>query len=198
MQATARRLSVVSATSTPRRRLIRDVRPTSKLKMQTCYSCNQPATSREHVPAKSFFPEDQREQLITVDSCQLHNEDTSKDDDYVRNMIVVMAGGASDVAYSLLEGKVKKSFTRSPKLAAASLGSLRVASGDSQPFAKIIEIDRQRFDAVMTKIYRGLAANTGDRMTSTVNVLYRDFVYEDTTKAEDSDPTSQFAEMNIP
>jgi len=43
-----------------------------------CYMCSDPATGVEHVPAKCFFTKGQRENLITVPSCELHNNATSK------------------------------------------------------------------------------------------------------------------------
>ena len=36
------------------------------MSLPTCYACNQLATSREHTPPRSFFPEDRRKNLITV------------------------------------------------------------------------------------------------------------------------------------
>ena len=30
-------------------------------------------TTKEHIPPKAFFPKDQRNQLLTVPSCELHN-----------------------------------------------------------------------------------------------------------------------------
>jgi len=53
--------------------------------MKICYFCGENAQSKEHVPARCFFPENEsyRKQLITVPSCEKHNEDTSVDDEYV-------------------------------------------------------------------------------------------------------------------
>jgi hypothetical protein len=50
-----------------------------------CYfqGCKEEARTKEHVPPKAFFPKDQREQLITVRSCEKHNTDKSRDDLYV-------------------------------------------------------------------------------------------------------------------
>lgn len=50
-----------------------------------CYfqGCARPVTSKEHIPPQSFFPKDQREQLLTVPSCDLHNGEKSSDDAYV-------------------------------------------------------------------------------------------------------------------
>lgn len=50
-----------------------------------CYfqGCPERGTTREHIPAKSFFPIDQRNQLMTVRSCKQHNNEKSSDDMYV-------------------------------------------------------------------------------------------------------------------
>ena len=53
MQATARRLSVVSATSTARRRLIRDVRPTNNTRHEP--TSPTPADVRSWTDSRSFF-----------------------------------------------------------------------------------------------------------------------------------------------
>jgi len=58
---------------------------------ETCYMCDLPATGREHVPPKCFFPKpsdtpngsDLRQNLITVPSCDFHNSAKSKDDEYL-------------------------------------------------------------------------------------------------------------------
>lgn len=50
-----------------------------------CYfqGCIKHANTKEHIPAKSFFPRDQRNQLLTVQSCPDHNTEKSSDDIYV-------------------------------------------------------------------------------------------------------------------
>ena len=164
--------------------------------MQTCYACHSISTSDEHVPAKCFFPESNRDQLITVHSCAEHNEDTSKDDEYVRNMIVTL-GENNPAAFTLLTGKVSRSFDRSPRLKAASFSSLRFVDPPASTDTKIVEIDRSRFDLVFTKVYRGLIANAGGRMFSPVNVLYRDFVFSNGSAAPDVGIFDQFRSMDL-
>jgi hypothetical protein len=41
----------------------------------SCYyqGCSQRGHTKEHIPPGSFFPKDQRNQLLTVTSCELHN-----------------------------------------------------------------------------------------------------------------------------
>src|SRR6266446_10964088 len=56
----------------------------------TCYACDQPKVSREHVPPLCFFPEEKdaagqsvyRRELIRVPSCEFHNTRKSDDDLY--------------------------------------------------------------------------------------------------------------------
>lgn len=53
-----------------------------------CYFCGRPSIGAEHVPPKSFFIKGKRENLITVPSCELHNQDKSKDDEYIRSLLL--------------------------------------------------------------------------------------------------------------
>lgn len=54
-------------------------------KDKKCYfqGCNKKGSTKEHIPPKSFFPEDERNQLLTVKSCEKHNNSKSHDDQYV-------------------------------------------------------------------------------------------------------------------
>jgi hypothetical protein len=81
----------------------------------SCYMCDKEKVSVEHAPPKSFFPSDMQINLITVDSCLEHNEDTSLDDEYVKNLITMLIYG-NDTAYRQFSGKTIKSFNRSPAL----------------------------------------------------------------------------------
>lgn len=63
-------------------------------KNSVCYFCGEPATTTEHVPPQSFFPEDDeargtslRRNLITVPSCNLHNNGKNEIDEKIRNII---------------------------------------------------------------------------------------------------------------
>jgi len=50
-----------------------------------CYfqGCGRSAINKEHIPPKAFFLPDRRVQLLTVPSCEEHNNSKSKDDLYV-------------------------------------------------------------------------------------------------------------------
>lgn len=61
---------------------------------ESCYMCDMPATSREHVPPKCFFPEQKdvghnkyRQDLFSVPSCDQHNTSKSRDDEYLLFLI---------------------------------------------------------------------------------------------------------------
>ncbi len=57
-----------------------------------CYACDEPATTKEHAPPLSFFPEEHAVNLVTVPSCDLHNNAKSMDAEYTRNVISALLG----------------------------------------------------------------------------------------------------------
>jgi len=58
-----------------------------------CYfqGCNQKGVTKEHIPPRSLFPDGEKEQLLTVKSCEKHNNAKSKDDLYVLAQICMNA-----------------------------------------------------------------------------------------------------------
>ena len=59
---------------------------------ETCYACDQSATTMEHASPRSFFPKGHRNKLIRVPSCEFHNNANSKDVEYTRNVISTYLG----------------------------------------------------------------------------------------------------------
>ena len=118
--------------------------------MAKCYMCDNESTSVEHTPPRSFFPTNMRTNLITVPACQAHNEDTSKDDEYVRN-IITMSIENNQTSIEHFFDKSFRSFQRSPGLAANVRNSLKDASFYKLD-AKSFQIDRPRFDRTIRKI----------------------------------------------
>src|SRR6185503_5255413 len=102
-----------------RRRSKKKVNPDAK-----CYMCDKPAVTREHAPPLAFFPSDLRVNLITVPSCKFHNNDNSRDVEYVRNIIVTDIN-SNEVARELFSKKVLPSFKRSPKLTSKTFAKVR-------------------------------------------------------------------------
>ena len=102
-----------------------------------------------------FFPDNKRETLTTVFFCSAHNENTSKDDEYVRK-IVTMSIGNNQVALNHFLKKCIKSFDRSPKLKYATTDTKKIVyyddtlQGIQSTYA--FSQNRERIDLVMCKI----------------------------------------------
>lgn len=125
---------------------------------KNCYLCGGAKYSVEHVPAKCFFPQNPnyRKNLITVPSCKVHNEATSKDDEYVRN-IICMSIGNNEIAFNQFFNKVKGSFENSLKLREQTFQTtkqvfVRESQNGSVQQTYMFKIDRERFDKVIKKI----------------------------------------------
>lgn len=120
---------------------------------KSCYFCGRPATSREHVPARGFFPPDMRKDLITVPSCELHNHAKSNDDEYVRTLISL--AGSNQATHDIIDGKVARSIKRNSKL-------IRTILEHSVPvtvrgeYTRAMPYDVQRVEQLIDAIARGL------------------------------------------
>lgn len=90
---------------------------------QTCYMCERPATSDEHVPPKCLFPEEKdlpkgvslRKDLIKVPSCDIHNTKRSKDDEYLL-YVLSMNIANNAVAFRQFSTKILRAVDRRPGL----------------------------------------------------------------------------------
>jgi hypothetical protein len=118
----------------------------------TCYACDQPATTKEHAPPKSFFPEGRRRNLITVPSCAIHNCDNAPDVEYVRNAIASLAG--LNETGELLIDTAKRSFDHSPALFERTFRSFVVRSPEEQ--VGTYKFDLKRVDTVMEAVVQAL------------------------------------------
>lgn len=112
--------------------------------------CEAPATSTEHVPPFSFFPTGHRDGLWTVPSCSVHNEDNSRDVEYVRS-IIAMDAGTNELAREIVGGKVKRSWERSPRLRSQTLrNSLPALLNGKRTI--VVEADLSRFNRSISSI----------------------------------------------
>jgi hypothetical protein len=121
---------------------------------QRCYDCNDRATTVEHVPPKSFFPEGHRLNLITVPACKMHNNELSPDVEYVRN-ILTLTLGTNELGLELFKDKVLRSFDKSPALKARTLKGMLDVQVGSQSMG-MLTLDLKRFDRLMQGIVRAL------------------------------------------
>lgn len=119
--------------------------------------CNNTESSVEHAPPKGFFPKNMRTNLITVPSCKLHNEDTSSDDEYARNIVSMLIEN-NQTSIDHFFDKTLRSFKRNKVMSSQIRDSLRDVSFFKED-AKSFEIDRIRFDRVIRKISYALFYN---------------------------------------
>ncbi len=116
----------------------------------SCYACGKPATTREHVPPKVFFPEkkdmpskypDFRTDLLTVPSCDDHNLTKSLDDEYLF-MIIVASHVVNEIALRQFK-KVIRAIHHAPNKGKIYLKNFTPASVNGlQTIASDIDVDR--------------------------------------------------------
>jgi hypothetical protein len=119
-----------------------------------CYfqGCSEPKTSMEHIPPKSFFPKDQRDQLLTVPSCDLHNGAKSRDDLYVLAHICLNSSP---------KNRSREIFIKTivPQLDYNQDALRKMLTASSVPFpsgAVAYNVDVKRFDGFFTALSNGI------------------------------------------
>ena len=56
---------------------------------EVCTYCDEPATTDDHVPARSFFPRPRPDNLVKVPACLICNRHAELDDEYLRRILLV-------------------------------------------------------------------------------------------------------------
>lgn len=126
---------------------------TMGFKGEPCYVCGEPATGRQHLPPDSYFPRplSPRLQLITVPSCQKHNQGMSQLEEDFRAFLTG-AFGANRAAKEIWRQKVT-----SPKARRSFknlMGSVRTMMfGEAQ--VPVITFDEERGNEFLTTLTRG-------------------------------------------
>lgn len=123
---------------------------------ETCYMCAAPATSKEHVPPRCIFPRDPsyRKEFVRVPSCDKHNSEKSKNDEYLR-FVLSAVGGTNELAHGVFGGAVMRSLDHRrslinnfvPGLEAITVGEVETGS---------FRLNWQRFQTAVDSIVRGL------------------------------------------
>ena len=133
----------------------------------TCYMCDALATTKEHIPPKALFPKQKdllgefslRKELITVPSCQEHNNNKSRDDEYLVFCLSTCFHG-NDIKEQLFNTKIMRAIERRPDTYSNVLDNyqrvmLKHPDGKVEHTAAY-SIDLKRFDSVLSHIARGL------------------------------------------
>ncbi len=124
----------------------------------TCYMCDSVETSREHAPPSCFFPEakeigrDLRRNLITVPSCDRHNSYKSKDDEFLRS-VILMTTETSETGRHQFFRKLLRAAARRPHAYKSFFGDKGTVT---QGKDRILQIDRQRFDRCIDHLARAV------------------------------------------
>lgn len=132
---------------------------------ETCYMCHRKKTSREHVPPQCIFPkgrdtkskEDLRVNLITVPSCDLHNLQKSKDDEYLRFVLASSILGNSHQIDQI--EKIQRAWIRRPHVFQSFLKELKPVviniSGKVEESISF-KVDLERFESICHHLARGI------------------------------------------
>ena len=160
---------------------------------ETCYMCEAQATTKEHAPPRSLFPEGYRRNLITVPSCDRHNSDNSLDVEYVRNVIATQHG-TNDVA-SKVFAKAQRSWNHSPKLLTQTFRTLQAVQyegGETGAF----RFDLPRHQAVMEGIAYAIYFSTrGRKHYGTWRIFTPSLKYAPAVLNGDADPWEGFRKL---
>ncbi len=122
--------------------------------------CDEIATSDEHIPPKCIFPEakdlgiDYRKNLIKVPSCDTHNLQKSKDDEYLM-MVLTCSITNNKTAMDQINTKIIRAWRKIPSLAKLLLNNTKpvVANGQATLAS---QVDITRFNSSLDCIARGL------------------------------------------
>lgn len=120
----------------------------------TCYfqGCTEKGVTKEHIPPRSFFPDGEKEQLLTVKSCERHNNSKSKDDLYVLAQICMNAS-PSNRAREVFMNKVEPQleFNNGALRKRLAEGAVPLADG-----AVKYKVDAARLDDFFTALSCGI------------------------------------------
>lgn len=120
----------------------------------TCYfqGCSEAGVTKEHIPPRSFFPDGEKEQLLTVKSCERHNNAKSKDDLYVLAHICMNAS-PSNRAREVFMNKVapQLEFNNGALRKKLAQGAVPLSTG-----AVKYKVDMARLDDFFTALSCGI------------------------------------------
>ena len=131
--------------------------------MDTCFMCDQPATTAEHVPPACLFPEqkdtkgvDYRRDLITVPACASHNLKNSRDDEYLLG-VIALHWRNNDVGHNQSRTKLARALRRNNRYYDLFFGQGRHQLLFWEGEALVTtDVDISRVSAELDKVARGL------------------------------------------
>lgn len=143
---------------------------------KACYfqGCPEHGTTKEHIPPRSFFPTDQRHQLMTVKSCERHNNEKSPDDIYVLAQICMNASPLNR-SREIFRNRVLPQLRFNGAALAKTLcnDAKRLANGTFR-----YKVSKERFDRFFNALSYGIVCSTcGNSLPSgyTTGHIYHNF-----------------------
>ena len=132
-------------------------------KKKLCVYCRSPEDlTRDHIPPRSFFPAPRPTNLITVPCCAECHREFTKDDEYLRNLLIFVDGNEGHPAAEMLRGKgfrslddpnargYSKSFFKNVNPGWVRYGNSMIAPGAT------ITLDDQRIEDFFCRMIVGL------------------------------------------
>jgi hypothetical protein len=130
--------------------------------------CDARATGKEHVPPKCLFPEkkdlalqiDLRKTLYKVPSCDAHNSQKSRDDEYLL-YILSSSYQINDIGRNLYRTKVRRAIKRNASIlgliaATATPVSPRKSIFEKEAHSIAYEVDANRFNTLIDRLARAI------------------------------------------
>lgn len=122
--------------------------------MKLCYMCDTTASTKEHVPPRSFFPKPRPNNLWTVPACTNHNYENKLDIEYVRNFISAQRG-VNETGEKILE-VAKRSWNYSGSLFKRTFDNIRAAFIEGEEVV-VFTSELGRVKSVMNAIVHALS-----------------------------------------
>ena len=160
--------------------------------VESCYMCDAPSTTREHAPPLCVFPTTRdmgdgvnyRRDLITVPSCDNHNSCKSKDDEYLR-AVLLHGFFNNDVGHKQFSTKLLRAVENSPAMYREIYRNAVPVTVNGIPTIEI-EIDRDRFDQAVACCIRALHFSCYEtKLLGDINAQSPLFIESDRTKEEE-------------
>lgn len=130
--------------------------------------CDAPATSSEHVPPKCLFPErkdlpprtDLRMNLFNVPSCDAHNSQKSRDDEYLL-YVLSTSFQINEVGRNLYRTKVRRAIKRNASILgkfASTTKPVTFREPNTEDTVKSVahELDANRFNTMIDRLGRAI------------------------------------------
>lgn len=148
-----------------------------------CYfqGCQRKGITKEHIPPRSFFPKGENEQLLTVKSCELHNNRKATDDQYVLAQICMNAS-PSNRAQEIFLKKIKPQLRHNNN----SFSKLLLKDSKTLPDGNVLySVDIERFDSFFTALSCGIIFKTCNKQLPSdyfIHHQYSNFINQDSFK----------------